>query len=130
MAETTGKDGLIKIGANTVGETKGWTIDETVEVKDATAQRDTTRTKIAGFASFSGSIEANFDPDDVGQGAILLGSVISFEFYPNGETSGDPKWTGDALITKISHGINFDDVISISFDFESNGGALTKTTVV
>lgn len=127
MAKTHGKGGSIDIGANLLGETVSWTIDENIDVADQTAQGDTAKTYLTGIADWSGSAECLFDKADTAQAAATLGSTATTHFHPEGQTTGDADWNGTALITAVSLSAPMGDVVKISYTFQGNG-ALTKGT--
>tara|TARA_R110000851_G_scaffold211412_2_gene363977 strand:+ start:2377 stop:2766 length:390 start_codon:yes stop_codon:yes gene_type:complete len=128
MACYIGKDGVIKVGSDTVGEVTNFSIEETAEVLDCTAMGDTYRDKVASYKNWTASAEVHWDPDDAGQTAVGVGSEITFNVYPEGETTGDVEFTGTAIVTAKTVSAAFDGLVSASLTLDGKG-ALTQGTV-
>lgn len=128
MACYKGVDGIIKVGANAVGQMTSFTVDEETELLECTAMGDTARSRVASFQSWEVAAEFFWDPDDTGQTAITNGASVSLSLYFEGEAAGDTEWTGDAIVTNLSINPTFDGLITATATFISNG-ALTKGTV-
>lgn len=128
MANATGKDGIVKIGANAVGELRSWSYSITGETIEDTSMGDTARTYKAGLTTWSGSAEAFFDAADTAQGAITAGAEVTLSFYPTGDDSGDSEYTGTAIVTEISSTAALDGMVEVSFSFTGTG-ALTIGSV-
>jgi predicted secreted protein len=81
------------------------------------------------LTSFSGSLDVFWDETDTsGQGALTIGSEVTLNVYPEGDTSGDTYYTGSAIVTGVSRSASFDGLIEASISVQGNG-ALTSTTV-
>ncbi len=128
MANHVGKDGLIKIGTDTLGELRSWSYSVVGEVIEDTAMGDTARTYQAGLTTWSGSAEAYWDEGDTAQTALTAGASVTLSFYPEGADAGDTYYTGSALVTEVSSTATMDGMVEISFSF-TGSGALTTTTV-
>lgn len=129
MATTHGKYGIVKIGANTVAETTSWSISETAETVDNTAQGAAARTHLLGQTSWTASISAHLDPSDTnGQEALTVGASVTVNLYPAGDQTGDREYTGTATVTSVSPSSEMASVNSVSFELQGNG-ALTKGAV-
>jgi hypothetical protein len=128
MATHHGKEGVVKIGANSVGEVVDFNVDENAAVVDDSAKGDDWDTHLAGRNSWSGSITCHWDPADTnGQEALTVGASVSLVLYPSGSGSGDAKLTGTATVTRRGASSPLEDVVSQTFDFQGNG-ALTHGT--
>jgi len=123
-----GKDGIFKVGAATVGQVTNFSIDETAEIIDCTAMGDTYRGKIASYSNWSGTAEVNWDPDDAGQTAVVVGTEITVNLYPEGDVTGDVEFTGSAIVTGKSVTAVYDGLVTASITLDGNG-ALTQSTV-
>ena len=70
--------------------------------------------------------------DDTGQVAMwteLLTPVVKeMIFYPEGDTSGDIKWTGNAFITNHSLTSSTNSMVTMSISFQGSG-AIAKAAV-
>jgi len=70
----------------------------------------------------------NYDETDSPQQTLTVGSSISFVLLPEGNSSGDEKFTGTGLITGMSVSNAMDSIITRSVTFQGTG-ALTRATV-
>lgn len=130
MSKINGNDGSIEVGSNAVGELKSWSMSETASTKDTTVMNDTDRSYIGGIADRSGQGAGLLDDtDSTGQGALVVGSIVTLALYPEGNTSGKPEWTGSAVITAFDRTGEMDGVVEFTFSFQGSG-AWTKGVVV
>ena len=103
MAVHSGKNGKVKVGANTVLKTRRWSIRETVSTDDTTAQGDTSQNHVVGIPGWSGSIDVLHDPaDTTGQEALTIGASVTLGLYSDGDATGKKYYSGTATITDIS----------------------------
>ena len=128
MANHVGKDGLVKIGSDTLGELRTWSYSVSGEVIEDTSMGDAARTYKAGLTTFSGSAEAFWDEADTAQTALTAGAAITLAFYPEGGDSGDTYYSGSAIVTEVSSTATMDGMVEVSFSF-TGSGALTSATV-
>lgn len=129
MANHTGSEGVVKVGANTVAEVRDWSLSETADTIEDTSMGDSARTRKPGLTSASGSITAFWDEaDTTGQGAMTVGAEVTLNLYPEGATSGDTYATLSAIITEVGVSASFDGMVESTFSFEANG-AVTWGTV-
>lgn len=128
MANHTGSEGVVKVGANTIAEIKNFSINESADTIEDTTIGDTSRTFKPGLKSWDGSLECYWDElDTTGQGALTVGSEVTLNLYPEGATTGDTYYTGSAIVTKIDIKVPTGGMVDCSFSFKGNG-ALTKGT--
>ena len=128
MATHAGSEGTIKLGSDTLGEIKSFSIDETADVIEKTKMGDSSRSYLLGLTQFTGSATLNWDETDAGQVAADVGASITLEVYPEGATSGDTYYTGTAFVTGFTVNSSFDGIVEAEVSFQGSGG-LTKTTV-
>lgn len=129
MATHTGSEGTVKVGANAVAEIRSFSLEESGETIETTSMGDAARTYVAGLKTFTGTIECFWDETDTtGQGALTVGSEITINVYPEGDTSGDTYYTGTAIVTGASLSSSFDGMVERSFSIQGSG-ALTESTV-
>lgn len=129
MATHKGKEGVVKVGANVVGEVKSFEVTVTAnEVDTSTLGTDWTGVD-STQNSWSGTLEMFYDPDDVGQEAITVGSKVTLALYYEGDTTTLQYDTGSALITSIARSQSFDSMVNVTVSFTGDG-ALTTSTVV
>lgn len=129
MATHTGSEGTLKVGSSAIAEIRSYTINETGETIEDTSMGDAARTFKAGLKTYTASVEAFWDETDTsGQGALDVGSEVTLNVYPEGETAGDTYYTGSAIVTGKTVTGSFDGMVEASFELQGNG-ALTETTV-
>jgi len=128
MATHTGSEGTVKVGANTIAEIRSFSIDETGDTLEDTTMGDTARTYKSSLTSFSGSVDVFYDETDAtGQGALTVGSEITINAYPEGDTAGDTYKSGSAIVTGVSLTSSFDGMVESSITFQGNGSLTTST---
>jgi predicted secreted protein len=128
MATHIGRDGILKVGANTVAELRSFSIEETGDTVEDTVMTDTARTFVPTLTSFTGSADVYWDETDTtGQGALTVGSSVTIGFYPEGDTIGDTYYTGTAIVTGVSRSASFDGMVEASITLQGSG-ALTEST--
>ena len=128
MATHHGKEGVVTAGGTAVGELTGFTIETTADVVEDTALTDATKSFVAGRTSFSGTLEMNYDESDSPQQTLTVGSSISLILLPEGNASGDEKFSGTGIVTGMSVNNSMDSIISRTVTFQGTG-ALTRATV-
>ena len=129
MASHIGRDGIVKVGANTVAEVKSFSIEESADTVETTKMTDTARSHAITLTSFSGSLDCFWDETDTtGQGALTIGASVTLALYPEGDTAGDTYYSGTALVTGVSRSASFDGMVEASISVQGTG-ALTADTV-
>lgn len=129
MASHIGRDGIVKVGANTVAEVKSFSIEESADTVETTKMTDTARSHAITLTSFSGSLDCFWDETDTtGQGALTIGASVTLALYPEGDTVGDTYYSGTALVTGVSRSASFDGMVEASISVQGTG-ALTASTV-
>ena len=129
MATHAGKEGLVKVGSNTVAEVRTWTINTNADVIEDTAMGDTARTYLSGLTSADASVDVFWDETDTnGQVSFAVGASVTLAVYPEGATSGDTYYSGTAIVTGRTITSSFDGMVEASFTLQGSG-ALTAATV-
>jgi hypothetical protein len=128
MATHAGSEGVVFSGSNQILEVRSYTISETGETLEDTSMGDAARTYIASLKTFTGSLDVFWDETDTGQGDLDIGSTITLNLYPEGNTSGDTYYTGSAIVTEKSITASFDGLVEMSVSVQGTG-ALSETTV-
>ena len=128
MATHHGKEGVVTAGGTGIGELTGFTLETTADVVEDTALTDATKSFLVGRTSFSGTLEMSYDETDSPQQTLTVGTSIAFIVLPEGNASGDEKFSGTGIITGMSVNNGMDAVISRSVTFQGTG-ALTRATV-
>jgi len=128
MANHIGSEGKVFIGSNQVAEVIGFSFDETTDMIEDTILTDADKTFQIGKKGATGTIECQWDETDtLGQEAMVNGASVSLELKPEGDVSGDTKFTGTALINQISRANAIGSMVTATFSFTITG-AMTKTT--
>jgi hypothetical protein len=128
MATHHGKEGVLTIGGTTLNNATGFTVDTTHDVVEDTALGDSMKSFLVGRGTFTFSIDMNFDETDSGQTSLVQGAELTFAFLPEGNASGDRKFSGSGIVTGMSVSVPLDGVITRTVSGQGNGG-LTIGTV-
>ena len=129
MANHTGVSGIVKVGSNTVAELRSFTIDTTAELIEDTTLTDSSRTYQVGKKGATVSAECWWDETDTnGQIAMIEGSQVALNLYPEGADSGDYYYSGTWIMGSNSVSTPTDGIIEASFNATLTG-ALTRGTV-
>lgn len=125
----TAANGVLKVGANAIAEITGYSIEYTADTVESSVIGDAARTYEPTLKSFTASIDAFWDETDTnGQGALTMGTSVTFSIYPEGETSGDTYYSGTGIITGRTIATSNGEMITASFSIQGSGD-LTETTV-
>ena len=128
MATHVGTSGVVKVGADTVAEVTGFTIDQSADVVEDTSLTDTSKSYLSLRNDATGTIECHWDETDTnGQGALTIGANVTLNLYPEGADSGDTYYTGTAIVTGLSQSVSLDGVISRTVNVQFSGGISTTT---
>jgi len=127
MATHTGSEGTIKVSSTTVGELRSYSLEQTADTIEDTSMGDTNRTYKSALKGWSGSASLFFDEADAGQLLLVLGTSIALKVYPEGASSGDKYYYGDAIITGSNISASFDGMVEAEVTFTGTG-ALTFGT--
>jgi hypothetical protein len=128
MATHKGSEGIIKVGSDSVLEVRSYSIEESADTLEDTSMGDSARTYKPSLTSFSGSLDVFWDEGDTGQSALSIGSEVTLNVYPEGDTAGDTYYSGSAIVTGVSRTGSFDGLVEASISVQGNG-ALTESTV-
>jgi len=129
MATHKGSEGTVKVGSNAVAEIRSYSIEESADTLEDTSMGASARSYKPSLTSFSGSLDVFWDETDTsGQGALSIGSEVTLNVYPEGDTAGDTYYSGSAIVTGVSRTGSFDGLVEASISVQGNG-ALTESTV-
>jgi hypothetical protein len=100
-----------------------------IETLETTSFGSNSRSYVVGFADATISVEGSFDATVDAHLAGILGqeASVSFEYGPEGTTSGRVKYTGEALMTSYETSAGIGDIVSYSAEFQVTG-AITRGT--
>ena len=128
MATHPGKEGVVTIGGTTLGNATGFTVDTTHDVVEDTALGNSMKSYLVGRGTYTFTIDMNFDETDSGQTSLVQGAELTFAFLPEGNESGDRKFSGTGIVSGMSVGVTLDGVTTRTVSGQGNGG-LTIGTV-
>lgn len=136
MASHAGKEGKITVKASggtatNVASLRSWTLNETSEVIDATVMNPagvTYRTNVASFRAWEGSASLLWDDAaDAGQALCVPGDTVELVVYPEGASTGDTTYTGNAIITAVNKTASYDGLVEMEVTFSGTGALTTGT---
>jgi len=129
MAVHHGSTGLVKVGANVVGEVTEWSYSENAEVTERKILLGggvTPPTPVVGSTSGSGSVACNLDTGDAGQDAMTTGDTVALTLHVGDDTSGNKTFAGDVAITGREISNSAEGITTVSFSYS---GVLAEGTV-
>ena len=121
MATHTGSEGTIKVATTVVGELRSYSLEQTADTIEDTSMGDTSRSYKSALKGWSGSASLFFDEADAGQLLLVLGTSIALKVYPEGASSGDKYYYGDAIITGSNISASFDGMVEAEVTFTGTG---------
>jgi len=135
MAVASGNGGVLQISPDdstysAVASITDWSLEISADTIESTGMGATNhKTFLPGQYTWSGSSSAHWNDDDTAQEALetgLIGADSTFyvKLYPVGTSSGD-YWTGQIVVTSVSHSGALNSPIGFSFSFQGTG-ALTR----
>jgi hypothetical protein len=100
-----------------------------VDTPETTTFGNDDRTYIAGLRGATIAVTGFWDAtlDNTLQGVIGQAATLTFEYGPQGSSSGAVRYTGECIMTNYSPGSPVDGVASFSVDFQITG-AVTRNT--
>jgi hypothetical protein len=129
MAFNSGKDSFFSVDGTDISTyVNQLSLSRDVNTLETTSFGSDQSTFVVGVEGLSISGSATFDATADGVMAGLFdGSVVAFDYRPN-NTSSQPKYTGNALVTNYTIDSSATDLVSISFSLIVTG-AVTRGTV-
>ena len=128
MATFKGNDGVVLIGTDVMAEVISFSVDETAETIQDTVMGDAAHTYKASFKVFTATVETYFDDTDTAQQAVTAGDTVSLVLGMEGNTTGDHKLSGSAIVTSRSIGVSSDGINTATYSLQGTGG-LTEGTI-
>ena len=124
MAALRGCLGVVEIGASptVVGEVTAYTINAVADEIDTSSMGTCTASSIAGNKKTTGTVSANYDPDDAGQLLFVIGTKPQLIIYPEGKGTGLVGWTAaeaTILANNVSGEVN--GVVTVEMSYSING---------
>lgn len=128
MATFKGNDGVVLIGTDVMAEVISFSVDETADTIEDTVMGDAAKTYKASFKDFTATVETYFDDTDTAQQAVTAGDTVSLVLGMEGNTTGDHKLSGSAIVTSRSIGVSSDGINTATYSLQGTGG-LTEGTI-
>lgn len=128
MATHTGSEGLIKVSTTTIGELRSYTLEQTSDTIEDSSMGDASRTYKTGLKGFSGSASLFFDEADAGQLLLVVGGEIAIKVFPEGATTGDKFYEGNAIVTAYNVSASFDGLVEAELTFTGTGSLTLSTS--
>lgn len=120
MATHLGKEGVVKVGLDTVAEVRSWTLATSVDTVDASHLGDDWKIHRATQKSWHGSLACFWDASDIkGQGALAIGETVALTLYFEGDSP--PPFSGSALVTGIDYNASHSGLIEANVTFQGTG---------
>ena len=100
---------------------------ETIETAEVTAFGATSKSYIVGLRDASISVSGTWDATVDGYFIGTEPATRSFVFGPAGSTSGNVKYSGEAILTNYSVSAGIGDAVSFSADLQVTGDVTRGT---
>ena len=131
MATHTGSEGTVRVGTNTIAEIRSYSLEETSDTAEDTSMGDSYRTFKTTLKAWTGSVDVFWDETDTnGQSALVVGSVVTANFFPEGASAGvsEKYYSGSAIVTGKTVTGSFDGMVESTITLQGTG-ALTLETL-
>lgn len=136
MAVHEGKYAIVQIdvaGTPTqFGEVRSYTLEIASNTIDVSTLGTDWKSFLRGQRSWSGTLECFYDPTDPAQmeleSQVDAGQSVTLTFLDLGNTAGNPRKSGSAVITNVTTTVATEDAIGLSISFQGQG-ELTVDTV-
>ncbi|WP_428673709.1 hypothetical protein [Reyranella sp.] len=129
MTTYKGRDGRLKVGANTVAEVRSFNFTITAARGDDSTLEDEWDTHKSVTKSWAGQAQVWWDPADAnGQGGLEAGDEPTISLYPTGTDAGKVFYTGAVHVDSVQITNERDGIVSADIQFTGNG-ICTRSTV-
>lgn len=102
-------------------------ISRTADVAEVSAFTNSSKAYVAGLKDATMTISGSFDATVDGYLSGILGSEGSFEFYPIGTTGGNPKASGEAIMTSYDRTPDIGGAVTFTAAFQVSGDVTEGT---
>lgn len=102
-------------------------ISRTADVAEVSAFTNSSKAYVAGLKDATMTISGSFDATVDGYLSGILGVEGSFEFYPIGTTGGNPKASGEAIMTSYDRTPDIGGAVTFSASFQVSGDVTEGT---
>ena len=102
-------------------------ISRTADVAEVSAFSNSSKAFVAGLKDATLTISGSFDATVDGYLSGILGAQGSFEFYPIGTTGGNPKASGEAIMTSYDRTPDIGGAVTFTAAFQVSGDVTEGT---
>ena len=102
-------------------------VSRTADVAEVSAFSNSSKAYVAGLKDATISISGSFDATVDGYLSGILGAEGSFEFYPIGTTGGNPKASGECIMTSYDRTPDVGGAVSFTASFQVTGNVTEGT---
>ena len=102
-------------------------ISRTADVAEVSAFTNSSKAYVAGLKDATITISGSFDATVDGYLSGILGVEGSFEFYPIGTTGGNPKASGEAIMTSYDRTPDIGGAVTFTAAFQVSGDVTEGT---
>jgi hypothetical protein len=102
-------------------------ISRTADVAEVSAFTNSSKAYVAGLKDATMTISGSFDATVDGYLSGILGAEGSFEFYPIGTTGGNPKASGEAIMTSYDRTPDIGGAVTFTAAFQVSGDVTEGT---
>ena len=102
-------------------------VSRTADVAEVSAFSNSSKAYVAGLKDATITVSGSFDATVDGYLSGILGSEGSFEFYPIGTTSGNPKSSGECILTSYDRTPDVGGAVSFTASFQVSGDVTEGT---
>ena len=102
-------------------------ISRTADVAEVSAFSNSSKSFVSGLTDATLTISGSFDATVDGYLSGILGAEGSFEFYPIGTTGGNPKASGEAIMTSYDRTPDIGGAVTFTAAFQVSGDVTEGT---
>lgn len=102
-------------------------VSRTADVAEVSAFSNSSKAYVAGLKDATITISGSFDATVDGYLSGILGEEGSFEFYPIGTTGGNPKASGEAIMTSYDRTPDIGGAVTFTAAFQVSGDVTEGT---
>lgn len=129
MGATASKVSVLKVTIDATPtaliEVRSFSIETSLGTIDASTLSTDWKKFLAGQASWSGSIECFYDPEDAAQAELLangrIGTECTITVQPLGAGAGKTQLSGKCIITNSGISCSSEEAVTVSISFQGNG---------
>jgi len=119
----TGQEGSLTVNAVAIGQLQNISVDYTVNTVESTVMGDNTKTFMSGLKEWTATATISYN--EAAQGtintAINTDAEVAFVAYPSASTGGEPKLSGNVIITGLSVSSSTDALVTGDISMQGSG---------